>query len=238
MTCQSPRRRHAVLELVASRSPAPKPTGEVSELGPASDRECLVRARADAAKHPASVQGEGGDTNGFVLAARLGHNYALSDEQAVELMSEEWNPRCSPEFSESQLATLVRNGQAYAKGVYGDLREPPISDYDHTLVVDPERNLSAKLVAANDTEWGEPEAAIPPLEAVEQLKLNMLPAPLARFVGDIAERMRSRALDSGNSYHRRSVDHCCPADDHSTKAARRLDCCRQPGVPSLGTRLR
>lgn len=75
----------------------------------APSRDWLVRARGALRKMWPAVQGQNGSRACFVAAATLLHRYQLSPDLALQLLREEYNPRCSPPWSEAELAHKVRS---------------------------------------------------------------------------------------------------------------------------------
>lgn len=62
-----------------------------------------------------AIEGQGGDALAFATGAAM-KSYALSPEQAKEIMWEHWNPRCSPPWQPSEIEHFnqkVDNGFAY-----------------------------------------------------------------------------------------------------------------------------
>lgn len=61
---------------------------------------------------PLATEGTAGDQTTFRVAARV-KDIGLSEAAALDVLSEHWNPRCSPPWSEEDLKTKVRNAYAY-----------------------------------------------------------------------------------------------------------------------------
>jgi len=61
---------------------------------------------------PLSVEGDGGDATAFRVACTV-KDYGVSEAVALDLLSEIWNPRCSPPWSEEELKQKVENAYAY-----------------------------------------------------------------------------------------------------------------------------
>ncbi len=59
-----------------------------------------------------AIQGEGGDNTTYATAAMM-KGCGLSEETALEVMWEEWNHRCVPNWDYEDLAIKVRNGYSY-----------------------------------------------------------------------------------------------------------------------------
>jgi len=70
-------------------------------------------------KAPPSIQGQGGDANAFVVAAR-GRDFALPPEATLQLLMEVWNERCQPPWTESELREKVRHAYRYAASPIGN----------------------------------------------------------------------------------------------------------------------
>lgn len=63
---------------------------------------------------PLAIEGSGGDATTFKVAARL-RDIGISEAEALLLLAEHWNPRCSPPWELPDLETKVRNAYAYAR---------------------------------------------------------------------------------------------------------------------------
>lgn len=102
------------------RSAAPKkPRAEVArEI--VIDREAAKVRFIHYLKHdaPLAIEGQGGDQTTFVVAAK-GKDCGLSEAETYTLMSEHWNPRCSPPWDDDELATKVRNAYDYGQNEPG-----------------------------------------------------------------------------------------------------------------------
>jgi len=73
---------------------------------------------------PAAISGMGGDEQTYKVAL-AGRDFGLSEQSVLEIMDEQYNPKCSPEWSYSDLAAKVSNAFNYAKGVAGS-RNPSV----------------------------------------------------------------------------------------------------------------
>lgn len=67
---------------------------------------------------PDAVEGAGGDTTTYSVAARL-RDFGLSQQTALELMLDCWNERQSPPWMPDDLAVKVDNAFRYATGAWG-----------------------------------------------------------------------------------------------------------------------
>jgi hypothetical protein len=68
---------------------------------------------------PISIVGESGNNTAYNVACKLTSNFGLSDDKAIDLLIEHWNPRCVPPWSERELEALVDHSEIYAKGDKG-----------------------------------------------------------------------------------------------------------------------
>lgn len=72
---------------------------------------------ADAAP---AVEGQGGDAR-TVGAASMLRSLGVSEDRALDLMLEYYNPRCDPPWDDEGLTLKVRNGYAFANGQPGEM---------------------------------------------------------------------------------------------------------------------
>jgi KaiC/GvpD/RAD55 family RecA-like ATPase len=97
---------------------------ERAEVSPAPAADIDPERAADRARAyllsdaPAAVQGRGGDTATYRVAARL-KDFGLTEDAAYGAMAEHWNGRCSPLWSLDELRTKVRNAYAYGNEAPG-----------------------------------------------------------------------------------------------------------------------
>jgi hypothetical protein len=82
----------------------------------------LDRARRYVAALPAAVAGQHGDVATFRVCCRLVRGFLLSDDEAFAVLTE-WNARCSPPWSERDLAEKVRRARRYGREPLGGLLE-------------------------------------------------------------------------------------------------------------------
>jgi hypothetical protein len=87
--------------------PAPDLTAAELEYARQRAEEYLSR------EAPIAVEGEGGDATTFKVACRL-RDFGVSQADAVELMSANWNDACEPPWELDELETKVRNAYEYA----------------------------------------------------------------------------------------------------------------------------
>lgn len=102
------------------------------------DAEQLIRrARAYMRKVPHAVQGQHGDDATFKAACVVVRGFALSDSDALFVLSE-WNKNNAPPWSEADLRAKVENARAYGDGDFGHLigRAQIIVPGRHARIVD------------------------------------------------------------------------------------------------------
>lgn len=78
----------------------------------------VSRARAFLNAAAPSIEGEHGDDNAYRIACRL-NDLGISPEVSLELMLEDWNDRCSPPWSDSELERIIYNACRYKAGSAG-----------------------------------------------------------------------------------------------------------------------
>ena len=82
------------------------------------------QARRYFVKVPGATQGAGGDAATFVAACKAVRGFDLTDAEALEVLSE-WNTRCTPPWSETDLLDKVVGARKYGKLPFGlSLRDP------------------------------------------------------------------------------------------------------------------
>ena len=84
----------------------------------ATDR--VIRARRFLRAVEAAVSGRHGDLRTFRICCRLVRGFALSDNEALAVLSE-WNERCQPPWSERELLKKVHNARKYGREPFGCL---------------------------------------------------------------------------------------------------------------------
>jgi hypothetical protein len=105
--------------------PAPAP---VTILTPkvirSTGTDAVERARKYAAVLPPAISGEHGDLHTFRVCCRLARGFALSDDEALDLLRE-WNTRCQPPWSEPELLDKLQCARRYGREPIGGLLEAP-----------------------------------------------------------------------------------------------------------------
>jgi hypothetical protein len=79
---------------------------------PSSER--AERARRYLAAVPAAIAGQHGDVHTFRMCCRLVRGFALTDADALCLLTE-WNARCQPPWSERELRDKLRHARQYGR---------------------------------------------------------------------------------------------------------------------------
>jgi Bifunctional DNA primase/polymerase, N-terminal/Virulence-associated protein E len=97
------------LVILATDQPEPQP--ESAAIIPVRNipvGDALRRARAYLEAMPAAVSGSGGHDATYAAATALVHGFELTTDDALALLSNDYNPRCSPPWSESELRHKVQ----------------------------------------------------------------------------------------------------------------------------------
>jgi hypothetical protein len=82
---------------------------------------CVIeRARRYLASVPPAISGRHGDVHTFRVCCRLTRGFALDDEQALAAISE-WNARCEPPWTSSELLDKLRRAARYGREPVGGL---------------------------------------------------------------------------------------------------------------------
>ena len=97
-----------------------------------SDDAVVERARKYVATMPGAVSGSGGHNATFSVACRLVKGFALTTDQALDVLSE-WNATCLPPWSEHELRHKVESARK-ASGDSGYLRNAKPERYDEITV--------------------------------------------------------------------------------------------------------
>ena len=80
----------------------------------------VERARRYLARIDPAIAGQHGDAQTFRVCCRIVRGFALSDEEALDVLSE-WNFRCKPPWSERELRDKIARARRYGKEEVGSL---------------------------------------------------------------------------------------------------------------------
>lgn len=83
---------------------------------------------------PPAIEGQGGDNQTYIVAAKLVRDFALSAEKAFELLCAGWNERCSPPWPLEQLWLKIKNAQDYGTAPLGGAR--PEATFGNVVIPD------------------------------------------------------------------------------------------------------
>jgi hypothetical protein len=83
-------------------------------------RNAIERARQYVRALPPAVSGEHGDLRTFQVCCRLVRGFALSDDDAMHVLSD-WNGRCEPPWSDRELRDKLRRARRYGREPIGGL---------------------------------------------------------------------------------------------------------------------
>jgi hypothetical protein len=80
----------------------------------------IERARKFLQRVEPAIAGQHGDLRTFRLCCRIVRGFALSDDEAIDVLAE-WNARCTPPWSERELQQKVANARKYGREPEGSL---------------------------------------------------------------------------------------------------------------------
>ena len=86
------------------------------------DAHVLERARRYLAAMPPAITGQHGDVHTFRVCCRLVRGFALSDDEALSLLTH-WNAQCEPPWSERELIDKLVRARRYGREPIGGLLE-------------------------------------------------------------------------------------------------------------------
>ena len=96
----------------------PREKANTGAAVPDAAGDAVENAKGWLAAQPPAVEGEGGDARTFAVACGL-RDRGLSQAQAADLMAGEWNDRCSPPWSPTELGAKVANAYRYSQNEPG-----------------------------------------------------------------------------------------------------------------------
>jgi hypothetical protein len=88
------------------------------------DGRRLERARRYVAAVPPAISGQHGDVQTFRVCCLLTRGFALSDAEALTVLTD-WNARCQPPWSDRELVDKLRRARRYGREPVGGLLEGP-----------------------------------------------------------------------------------------------------------------
>ena len=80
----------------------------------------VERAKRYVASVPPAIAGQHGDVHTFRVCCRLVRGFALSDDQALDVLTE-WNAQCEPPWSTDELVDKLRRAGKYGREPVGGL---------------------------------------------------------------------------------------------------------------------
>lgn len=99
----------------------------------ASETPLMERAAKYLAKMDASVSGSSGHNAAWRAACVLIHGFALSESQALSLLSSDWNARCKPPWSQKELLHKVKQSSS-APGQRGYLADATPDQWEKIIL--------------------------------------------------------------------------------------------------------
>lgn len=187
----------------------PAPQG--IDLVSASRRVCEYLLHA-----PLALEGDGGDDTTFKIICRV-KDLGVDADTAEELLSEHWNPRCAPPWSDEDLHTKVCNAYKYGAAPVGvaapevefarPLEEPSIPETNGKLHPFAELNKEFAFVTAGGgvhVLWETQDANGKP--CIQHLDLGAFKAKMAPRTMTIGDKVKSIAELWLHSKDRREYD--------------------------------
>lgn len=104
----------------SDEAPAPTPTSEAGEFPPAN-AALMAKVLERLAELGPAKEGDGGDAKTYRASSIAVHDYALSPDEALEVLTI-WNRGNLPPWSAEELSAKVNNAERYATGEYGAAR--------------------------------------------------------------------------------------------------------------------
>lgn len=93
---------------------------------------------------PMAIEGDGGDRLTYEIACGV-RDFGVSEDTCLTIMSEHWNPRCSPPWEIDDLAQKIGNAYRYARSQVGILS--PQADFADELIEEPESTNKPKKLS-------------------------------------------------------------------------------------------
>lgn len=119
-----------LLELIAKPTTAVAPAAALAPVVTSSDDQTKMRFAEYCRVAEPAVQGQNGDKTTFTVAC-YGRDLGLPDHVTVEIMAQQYNPKCLPPWPLEELATKVLNAYRYGKNVQGNLS--PAADFPEVI---------------------------------------------------------------------------------------------------------
>lgn len=108
--------------------PREKAEAVVAELDlPANVERAKALLRDYVERGHIAVEGHGGDDRTYQVCAEV-LNFGLTEETALDLIADHWNPHCVPTWTRDELATKIGNAAQYAQNEVGAWAVPPGAD--------------------------------------------------------------------------------------------------------------
>lgn len=84
--------------------------------------DTVERARRYLERVEPAIAGQHGDLHTYRVCCRIARGFALDEQDAFRVLSE-WNARCVPPWSESELVAKIAHARKYGRERVGDLRD-------------------------------------------------------------------------------------------------------------------
>lgn len=175
--------------LVASCKPEPVAGPTVEGRKPLRLFDAVERAQRYLATMDPAIEGEKGSTKLLKAAIALVRGFDLNQDDALQLLQSEFNPRCVPVWTEQELSHKVEDADK-GGGERGYLLRERYDDVDLSEFEIPSGQPAAKQGDEPEKPWGDPKALPDALPAVMAYSGDLLPESIGAAVDDIAERMQ------------------------------------------------
>jgi hypothetical protein len=131
-------------------APLPVVTAPLRPPGGSDERDHLLRrARAYVASVPPAVAGQGGDAHTFQLACKLVRGFALTENDAFDLLRD-WNQTCVPPWTDRELDEKIAGASKYGTEPLGGRAAEQRPDQNAaalSVVVPAERKIRFRTAA-------------------------------------------------------------------------------------------
>lgn len=120
--------------LAAANEPTMIPAKASVATPKVSNSLAVRRARAYLSKVPGAVEGQHGDDTTYRVACILARDFGLSADEAMILLRE-WNQKCSPPWSETDLTEKLNRAEKYATGEKGSKLDDEAEEFAGTEAI-------------------------------------------------------------------------------------------------------
>jgi hypothetical protein len=171
-------------EQLRGRLKAPRQRPEIIPAGVELDTPEIIEIVAHWLAHdaPVAVEGQNGDDTTYRVACRM-RDFGISDDAALDLFLDEYNPRCEPPWSPEEAKVKVENAYRYATGSQG--AASPAAMFEGVTIIPPTRvngHASAAPLLGNAYPFGNMIYAEDIEARTSVLGTILLPAVVTTFI--------------------------------------------------------